>query len=75
MKQYLALSSFKAGTKIKNRHTIEYYNKLPCVLYPLTPHFYISKTGVYKGIHYFLIFALKLTLRVLFFEQKFENSK
>ena len=31
----------------------------PCNEHPLTPHFYYSKTGVYRGIHYFLIFALK----------------
>ena len=30
----------------------------PCGLYPLAPHFYI-KNWVYKGIHFFLIFALK----------------
>ena len=36
----------------------------PCDLYPLTPHLY-SKTGVYRGIHYFLIFALKHRLWVL----------
>ena len=30
----------------------------PCGLYPLTPHFYIVKLG-YRGILYFLIFALK----------------
>ena len=33
----------------------------PCVLYPLL----YSKTGVYRGIHYFLIFALKHILWVL----------
>ena len=64
--------------------------KCLCVLYPLTPHFYIAlKTGVYKGTHYFLIFALKHILWVLVrtgeavrmctnnicFEQKYENSK
>ena len=37
----------------------------PCVLYPpYTPLLY-SKTGVYRGIHYFLIFALKHILWVL----------
>ena len=93
----------------------------PCVLYPLTPHFYIvklgftgteeiehlipaqpvydhqdymsvffispyipllySKNGVYRGLHYFLIFALKHILWVLVltcshnicFEQKYEK--
>ena len=33
--------------------------------HPLTPHFYIVKTGVYRGIHFFLIFALKHRLWVL----------
>ena len=37
----------------------------PCDLYPLTPHFYIAKLGVYRGKHYFLIFALKHRLWVL----------
>ena len=32
----------------------------PCNVYPLTPHFY-----VYRGIHTFLIFALKHILWVL----------
>ena len=58
-----------------------------CDLYPLHPTFY-GKTGVYRGIHYFLIFALKHRLWVLIrnasvlmvtedlcFEQKYENSK
>ena len=55
---------------------------------PLHPTFYTSsKTWVYMGIHYFLIFALKHGLWVLVseavltfthnlcFEQKYENSK
>ena len=33
----------------------------PCNEHPLTPHFYIGKLGVYQGVHYFLIFALKHT--------------
>ena len=37
----------------------------PCDLYPLTPNFYIVKLGVYRGIHNFLIFALKHRLWVL----------
>ena len=37
----------------------------PCNEDPLTPHFYIGKTGVYRGIHYFLNFALKHRLWVL----------
>ena len=48
---------------------------------PYTPLLY-SKTGVYRGIHDFLIFALKQKLWVLVrtahnicFEQKYENSK
>ena len=36
----------------------------PCNIHPLTPHVK-SKTGVNKGIHYFLIFALKHRLWVL----------
>ena len=51
----------------------------PCVISPITPHFYI----VIGGIHYFLIFALKHILWVLVrtcnhnycFEQKYEKSK
>ena len=35
-----------------------------CNVDPLTPHFY-SKIGVYRGIHYFLIFALKHRLWLL----------
>ena len=31
---------------------------------PLTPHIYIEKTVVYRGAHYFLIFALKHRLWV-----------
>ena len=33
-----------------------------------------SRTGVYRGKHYFLIFALKHTHNICF-EQKCENSK
>ena len=36
----------------------------PCNVHPLTPHFYIVKLG-FKGIPYFLIFALKHRLWVL----------
>ena len=32
---------------------------------PLTPNFYREKTGVYRGIHFFHIFALKHRLWVL----------
>ena len=35
----------------------------PCSEHPITPHFYNSKTRVYRGIHDFLIFALKHRLR------------
>ena len=35
----------------------------PCNVYPLQPILY-SKTGVYRGIHYFPIFALKHRLWV-----------
>ena len=42
----------------------------PCVLYPLTPHFYMKNRGL-QGLHYFLIFALKHILC----EQKYENSQ
>ena len=27
---------------------------------PLTPHFYINKTGVYRGIHFFLFLLLNI---------------
>ena len=41
-------------------------NTCPCDSYPLTPHFYnYNKIGVYRGIHNFLIFALKHRLWVL----------
>ena len=57
-----------------------------CFIPPNTTLLY-SKTGVYRSIHYFLIFALKHRLWVLeaeavltctnnlCFEQKYENSK
>ena len=54
-----------------------------CCRPPYTPILYI-KTGVYKGIHYFLIFSLKhilvlwvlvRTASMICFEQKNENSK
>ena len=51
-----------------------------CFIPPYTPLLY-RKTGVYRGIHYFLFFALKHILWVLTcthnicFEQKYENSK
>ena len=32
----------------------------PCNVEPLTPQHLHSKTGVYRGIHYFLIFALNI---------------
>ena len=59
-----------------------------CFIPPYTPLLY-SKTGVYGGLHYFLIFTLKYILCVLVrtafeavltctrnicFEQKYENS-
>ena len=58
----------------------------PCNVYTLTPNFYIEKTGVYRGVHYFHIFALKHMLWVLdeavltcthniCFEQKYENRQ
>ena len=37
----------------------------PCNECPITPHFLYSKTGVYRGIYCFLIFALKHRLWVL----------
>ena len=39
-------------------------NMSVCLIPPYTPLLY-SKTGVYRGIHYFLIFALKHILWVL----------
>ena len=52
-----------------------------CFIPPYTPLLY-SKSGVYRGIHYFLIFALKHTSEAVLtcthnicFEQKYENSK
>ena len=50
-----------------------------CFIPPYTP-LLNSKTGVYRGKHYFLIFALKHILWVLvrtasIFEQKYENSQ
>ena len=56
-----------------------------CFISSYTPLFY-SKTGVYRGIHYFLIFALKHKLWVfvrtastcthnICFEPKYEKSK
>ena len=37
----------------------------PCNEDLLTPHFYIVTIGVYRGIHYFLLFALKHRVWVL----------
>ena len=37
----------------------------PCNVYPPYTPFLYSKTGVYRGIHFFLIFALKQRSRVL----------
>ena len=37
----------------------------PCNDTPPTPHFYIVKLGLTRGMHYFLIFALKHRLWVL----------
>ena len=39
---------------------------------PYTPLLY-SKTGVYRGIHFFLIFALKPTINVLEQKEKYYN--
>ena len=36
----------------------------PCIVYPLTPHFYIVRLG-FTGVYIFLIFALKHRLWVL----------
>ena len=56
-----------------------------CLIPPYTPLLY-SKTGVYRGLHFFLIFALKHILWVLdeadltcnhniCFEQEYEKGK
>ena len=37
----------------------------PCNIDPLNPTFIYSKIGVYRGMHYFIIFALKHRLWVL----------
>ena len=37
----------------------------PCNEYPLKPHFYTEKTGVYRGMPIFLTFAPKHRLWVL----------
>ena len=69
----------------KNVFLIHQDNMSVCFIPPYTLLLY-SKTGVYRGIHYFLIFALKHILWVLVrtasmcthnicFEQKYENSK
>ena len=51
-------------------------NKSVCFIPPYTPLLY-SKTGVYRGVHYFLIFALKhrlwILVRTASFEQKYEK--
>ena len=39
-------------------------NMSVCFIHPYNPLLY-SKTGVYRGIHYFLIFALKHIMCVL----------
>ena len=48
------------------RHRSHIMLTCPCYIDPLLPHFYnFSKIGVYRGIHFFLIFALKHRLWVL----------
>ena len=45
----------------------------PCIVHPLTSHFYISRIGVYKGIHHFSYFSSKTKITSthnLCFEQK-----
>ena len=64
-------------TKLELKHQD---NMSVCFIPPYTPLLY-SKTGVYRGMHYFLIFALKHRLWVLVrthnicFEQKYENCQ
>ena len=45
-----------------NRYIMQ---KSPCNIDPLTPHFYIVKNWVYRGMHVFLIFALNHRLWAL----------
>ena len=59
---------FKSYRTHKKREThtdkLHQDNMSVCFIPPYTPLLY-SKTGVYRGIHFFLIFALKHRLRVL----------
>ena len=51
----------------RNKKIIPFMRTCPCNDRPYTPISY-SKTGVYKSIHNFLIYALKHRLWVLTFE-------
>ena len=42
----------------RQMHILHQDNMSVCFIPPYTPLLY-SKTGVYRGIHYFLIFAVK----------------
>ena len=54
---------FVLSSCVSNRHNLHDNMSVLCIP-PYTPLLY-SKTGVYRGLHYFLIFALKHRLWVL----------
>ena len=58
------LSFYFSLYRFVDEETLHQDNMSVCFIPPYTPLLY-SKTGVYMGIHYFLIFALKHILWVL----------
>ena len=52
------------GVIVISEQTLHQDNMSVCFIPPYTPLLY-SKTGVYRGLNYFLIFALKHILWVL----------
>ena len=57
---------------LRNTEIIHIMITCPCNVVPLTGHFHKVKIGVYRGKHYFLIFALKHRLWVLINIRLFE---
>ena len=60
MKFVFVTCDFRVLTKVLKHH-----EKTPIYFKPLKPHFYIVKTGVYRGILYFSYIAQKRRLWVL----------
>ena len=45
--QCYSITSYMAHSEV---HMYSIMKTCPCNVYPLTPHFYIEKTGVYRGV-------------------------